>query len=177
MTLIFLSHHLVKSAHMHGIEYSFLYKNLSRWLYIHALLDTHAEPLVLCRVYAANSQSVRLRVVKKSFYSKSTRDSPLFNLSDSLQHLLNFAVACSRYQIANWEQVIHIPNVVRVAVQIHSNGKDFLLVVNDLLYYFHQLKFELLAIGVLGFWGFGVLGLVIRVVRVVRVIRVIVVGC
>ena len=63
MSLLLFLDHLVKFLDMDRIVFLFKNRDLSWWLNIHWLLDSHANPLVLSSIDSVDSKSVCLRVI------------------------------------------------------------------------------------------------------------------
>ena len=103
IALVFLLDHLLEPADMHGVENAFYDWDLARWLHIHRLLHAHADPFILCRVYAINTKRVRLSVIEEGLDLKCAIYCFLLYLGEARGLLLYFTVAGACDQVADRE--------------------------------------------------------------------------
>ena len=143
VALILLSDHLVKLTHMHRVEDRLADRYLSWRLNVHALLNAETKPFVLCRVYAINAECIGLSVVVKRFYFETAANGLFINLSYSAGLLLNLSVAGTGNPVTHVEQVVHIPNVISVFVQIDGDLENAFFEVDSLSFDFHSNIFNM----------------------------------
>ena len=114
---------------------------MSRRSNVHGLLLTHSKVSVLPRINAVDAERVVLGVELKRLDLEHGLESFVLNLGEPSPLLLHFAVTGARDEVAESEQVVNVPHIVRVLVEVHADGEDALLPVDHFLYDFHLFLF------------------------------------
>ena len=97
------------------------------------MLLIHGNVVILSRIDAIDSQRVVICVILEGLNLQCSRESFILNLGEALTLFFHFAMAGTSDIVSDRQQVVYIPNIVRVCVKVHTHGKYFLLEVDYLL--------------------------------------------
>ena len=137
MALIFFLDHLLKSLYVNRVELSFDNHDLPWRPDVHSLSHSDTYLFIFTGIYSVDSQRVVLRIVLETFNLECTSDNLFFDFYETCCLFLYLTMASASDEVASVQQIIYVPYIVRILVEIHSYQKNLFLPVNDLLDYLH----------------------------------------
>ena len=131
---------LIETPNVHGVENGLDDLNLSRWEDIHCLLLVQGDVPILFSVDSIDPERVVLSVILEGLDFQGCSKGLVLDFGQALgrgSFKLDLTMARSCDQVVDRQQVVDVPDIVRLGIEVHPDCEDFLLVVDYFLDNFH----------------------------------------